>query len=106
MEERNLKSYAKSNHSSRKNADFSTASEKELEKMRLLFHDVKERYKTLSTQLIDKAGILQMKLAVDFAQQLHLLSETLGNPKMMQDLKNSAPQTEAAPASTPVAPES
>lgn len=59
MEERNLKNYAKSNHSSiKKNADFSTSSEKELEKMRGIFHDVKEKYKIISTQLIDKAGIL------------------------------------------------
>ena len=59
MEERNLKSYAKSNHSSKnKKADFSTASEKELEKMRIIFNETKEKYKTLSTQLIDKAGIL------------------------------------------------
>ena len=59
MEERNLKRYAKANHFSHtKNADFATASEKELEKIRLIFQEAKEKYKILSTQMIDKAGIL------------------------------------------------
>jgi hypothetical protein len=101
MEERNLKNYAKS---SRKGATgFSTASEKELEKMRLLFHDVKERYKTLSTQLIDKAGILQLKLAVDFSQQLDLISDALRNPIFVESLKN---QVVTATESTSAVPES
>jgi hypothetical protein len=104
MEERNLKSLAKSSRSSKNGAE--TASEKELEKMRLLFQEVKERYKTLSTQLIDKAGILQLKFAVDFAQQLDLLSETLRNPKIMEDLNKSAPQIVPASESTLEAPES
>jgi hypothetical protein len=105
MEERNLKNYAKSSRS-KGPADFSTASEKELEKMRLLFHDVKERYKSLSTQLIDKAGILQLKLAVDFSQQLDLISEAIRNPTLVEDLKNYTPQVVPAPNGTSPVPES
>lgn len=105
MEERNLKNYSKSNRSGvKKDGDFSTTSEIELEKMRLLFHDVKEKYKNLSTQLIDKAGILQMKLSVDFSQQLELVAESLSTP-IIQDFKDSALQVVKTPGDASAAPE-
>ena len=78
LEERKLKAYAKaakSGSSSSKTADFSNPMEKELELTRIKFHEAKAKYTTLSTQVIDKAGMLRLKMAVDFALQ----RETLNN---------------------------
>ncbi|KAJ3300433.1 hypothetical protein HK104_000491 [Borealophlyctis nickersoniae] len=49
--------------------------EKELQQTRARFQTAKERYQTLSTQVIDKTGLLQMKREVDFASYLDKLVE-------------------------------
>ena len=75
LEERKLKAYAKSVKTPGKHVDFSNPMEKELEVCRIRFHEAKAKYTQLSTQVIDKAGILQMKLAVDFSLQLQMLKK-------------------------------
>lgn len=47
-----------------------------------------------------------MKLAVDFSQQLELLTETLRSPKIVEDLKKSMPQLMIVPESASAVPES
>ena len=49
--------------------------EKDLVQTRARFQSAKERYQNLSTQVIDKAGLLEMKRGVDFASYLEKLVE-------------------------------
>ncbi|KAJ3056175.1 hypothetical protein HK097_007781 [Rhizophlyctis rosea] len=49
--------------------------EKDLVQTRARFQSAKERYQNLSTQVIDKAGLLEMKRGVDFASYLDKLVE-------------------------------
>eukprot|EP00842_Homolaphlyctis_polyrhiza_P002346 jgi/Hompol1/3111/HPOL_003153-RA len=71
LEEKKLKAFAKSPGS------FSTdsASERELDSTRTKFHEAKSRYQSLSTSLIDKAGLLQLKRDVDFSAHLRKIVE-------------------------------
>ena len=51
------------------------ALEKELGKQRAQFHESKTKYQQLSTSLIDKSGLLDMKKGVDFAAHLKKVRE-------------------------------
>ncbi|KAI8908950.1 Arfaptin-like domain-containing protein [Gorgonomyces haynaldii] len=73
LEERKLKTFARSPMSF--SAGDGTSLERELEATRTKFQDAKTRYQSLSTQLIDKAGLLEMKKMVDFGSHLQRVRE-------------------------------
>ena len=53
----------------------SAALEKELNGVRTKFQDAKNKYTSLSTSLIDKAGLLDLKKGVDFAAHIQKIRQ-------------------------------
>ncbi|KAI8930277.1 Arfaptin-like domain-containing protein [Entophlyctis helioformis] len=67
LEEKKLKTFAKSPGTFGMS---DSSNERELETTRQRFQDAKNRYQSMSTQMIDKAGLLQMKREVDLSAHL------------------------------------
>lgn len=72
LEEKKLKTFARAPTLSNSEA---SSLEKELEIIRLRFQAAKSTYQGISTQLIDKAGLLEMKKAIDFGTHLQRIRE-------------------------------
>ncbi len=70
LEEKKLKTFARSPSPSE-----SATLEKDLTATRTKFQDAKSKYQNLSTSLIDKAGLLDMKKGVDFAAHIQRIRE-------------------------------
>jgi len=70
LEEKKLKTFAKSPSPSE-----SASLEKELTGCRSKFQDAKQKYQQMSTSLIDKAGLLDLKKGVDFAAHIQKIRE-------------------------------
>jgi len=70
LEEKKLKTFARSPSPSE-----SASLEKDLTATRSKFQDAKSKYQNLSTSLIDKAGLLDMKKGVDFAAHIQRIRE-------------------------------
>jgi hypothetical protein len=70
LEEKKLKTFARTPSPSE-----AAALEKELGGVRNKFQDAKTKYQQLSTGLIDKAGLLDMKKGVDFAAHIQRIRE-------------------------------
>ncbi|KAJ3159158.1 hypothetical protein HDU86_002060 [Geranomyces michiganensis] len=71
LEEKNVRATTASSSSfnplrSKSNEDATRYQEKELDQTRQRFQGAKAKYQQLSTQVIDKAGLLEMKRGVDF----------------------------------------
>ncbi|KAJ3042926.1 hypothetical protein HDV00_006233 [Rhizophlyctis rosea] len=74
LEEKRLKNMAKT-PTTAAGQDAVKYQEKDLVQTRERFQAAKDRYQNLSTQVIDKAGLLEMKRGVDFASYLDKLVE-------------------------------
>jgi hypothetical protein len=70
LEEKKLKTFAKAPSPSE-----AATLEKELGGVRAKFQDAKNKYQQLSTGLIDKAGLLDLKKGVDFAAHIQKIRE-------------------------------
>ncbi|KAL2918168.1 Glycerophosphocholine phosphodiesterase [Polyrhizophydium stewartii] len=70
LEEKKLKAFAKSPGTFSLGGDSASATERELDTTRQRFQESKNRYQSLSTQMIDKAGLLHMKRDVDFSAHI------------------------------------
>lgn len=70
LEERKLKTFARA-----PSASESSALEKDLKSTRVKFQDAKTKYQNLSTSLIDKSGLLDLKKGVDFAAHIAKIRE-------------------------------
>lgn len=75
LEEKKLKAFAKSPGVFNATHDTNSPLEREVAVNRQRFTEAKNRYQSLSTQLIDKAGLLDMKKGVDFAAHLKKIVE-------------------------------
>ncbi|KAJ8329548.1 hypothetical protein BDV3_001357 [Batrachochytrium dendrobatidis] len=73
LEEKKLKAFAKAPGTF--SLGESTSAEKELNSTRQRFHDAKNRYQSMSTQMIDKSGLLIMKRDVDFSAHIRRVVE-------------------------------
>jgi Arfaptin-like domain len=70
LEEKKLKTFARAPGKSE-----GSSLEKELKSTRLKFQDAKVKYQNLSTSLIDKSGLLDLKKGVDFAAHIQKIRE-------------------------------
>ncbi|KAH6566138.1 hypothetical protein BASA50_006277 [Batrachochytrium salamandrivorans] len=73
LEEKKLKAFAKAPGTF--SLGESSSAEKELNTTRQRFQDAKNKYQAMSTQMIDKAGLLVMKRDVDFSAHIRKIVE-------------------------------